>query len=290
MNSLPLAPRSTRDPHGVCKTAYFASSMCALLIASHNTAHALPILTSGSVQSTVTLVTPANTFSLTTTATSPIGIFNQAVQRSRSMDPSGAGDGTYSTNTQDSLNQWWVSSVAEIQLYGRHVSPLDGSGSGRAYAYLTRSASAFPGGPYANGTEQYYTLGDVGNSLQLATFGTLSGSTSQTVAFEITTDTPMGRVWLNNSGTEVTLANSLDVGSTWFLFQYDNSSELVSSGSEATTFNSAPSAWHVNVSTVPEPSTYAVALGGLACGGFSVWRRRKRRLTSGGRPPSTSRA
>ena len=26
---------------------------------------------------------------------------------------------------------------------------------------------------------------------------------------------------------------------------------------------------------VPEPSTYAMALAGLACGGFSMWRRRK---------------
>jgi formylglycine-generating enzyme required for sulfatase activity len=27
---------------------------------------------------------------------------------------------------------------------------------------------------------------------------------------------------------------------------------------------------------VPEPSTYAMALAGLACGGYSMWRRRKR--------------
>ena len=31
-----------------------------------------------------------------------------------------------------------------------------------------------------------------------------------------------------------------------------------------------------NISVVPEPSTYAMALAGLACGGFSMWRRRKR--------------
>ncbi len=30
------------------------------------------------------------------------------------------------------------------------------------------------------------------------------------------------------------------------------------------------------VNAVPEPSTYAMALAGLACGGFSTWRRRKR--------------
>jgi hypothetical protein len=26
---------------------------------------------------------------------------------------------------------------------------------------------------------------------------------------------------------------------------------------------------------VPEPSTYAMALAGVACGGFAMWRRRK---------------
>jgi hypothetical protein len=30
------------------------------------------------------------------------------------------------------------------------------------------------------------------------------------------------------------------------------------------------------IAAVPEPSTYAMALAGLACGGFSMWRRRKR--------------
>jgi hypothetical protein len=42
------------------------------------------------------------------------------------------------------------------------------------------------------------------------------------------------------------------------------------------------------VAPVPEPSTYAMALAGLACGGYLV--RRRRRSVSGERPPSTSRA
>jgi hypothetical protein len=32
----------------------------------------------------------------------------------------------------------------------------------------------------------------------------------------------------------------------------------------------------VAVTAVPEPSTYAMALAGLACGGYSIFRRRKR--------------
>jgi len=32
----------------------------------------------------------------------------------------------------------------------------------------------------------------------------------------------------------------------------------------------------MQVAAIPEPSTYAMALAGIACGGFSTWRRRKR--------------
>lgn len=32
----------------------------------------------------------------------------------------------------------------------------------------------------------------------------------------------------------------------------------------------------IDLHAVPEPSTYAMAIAGLACGGFSMWRRRKR--------------
>ncbi len=40
-------------------------------------------------------------------------------------------------------------------------------------------------------------------------------------------------------------------------------------------FNNVPGA-PITVGTVPEPSTYVMALAGLACGGYSMWRRRKR--------------
>jgi fibronectin-binding autotransporter adhesin len=41
---------------------------------------------------------------------------------------------------------------------------------------------------------------------------------------------------------------------------------------QSATFNSATGF----ITVVPEPSTYAMALAGLACGGYSMWRRRKR--------------
>jgi hypothetical protein len=37
-----------------------------------------------------------------------------------------------------------------------------------------------------------------------------------------------------------------------------------------------PLAQAVDLVALPEPSTYAMALAGLACGGYSLFRRRKR--------------
>ena len=42
----------------------------------------------------------------------------------------------------------------------------------------------------------------------------------------------------------------------------------------------SPEIFSVIITPVPEPSTYVIALAGLACGGGLIWRRRKR----GGRP------
>ena len=46
---------------------------------------------------------------------------------------------------------------------------------------------------------------------------------------------------------------------------------VLDGGPYAGTFNTT-----LNVVAVPEPTTYAMALAGLACGGYSMWRRRKR--------------
>lgn len=54
------------------------------------------------------------------------------------------------------------------------------------------------------------------------------------------------------SGTEI----SLDRGQTW--------AEYAAGGTAA-----------FSIAVVPEPSIYCMALAGLGCGGFSMWRRRK---------------
>ena len=48
--------------------------------------------------------------------------------------------------------------------------------------------------------------------------------------------------------------------------------ELVGDGNSGTAFGDLAL---TSMVAVPEPSTYAMALAGLACGGFSMWRRRK---------------
>jgi len=45
---------------------------------------------------------------------------------------------------------------------------------------------------------------------------------------------------------------------------------------EITTYTNPKSATFSSAAAVPEPSTYAMAIAGLACGGYSMWRRRKR--------------
>ena len=52
-------------------------------------------------------------------------------------------------------------------------------------------------------------------------------------------------------------------------------SETVFWNQDPFTMDSRVSGWTIAVAPVPEPSTYAMALAGLACGGFSMWRRRR---------------
>ena len=52
--------------------------------------------------------------------------------------------------------------------------------------------------------------------------------------------------------------------------------EWVSTGAVPSSFTNNMYGISQVLTAVPEPSTYAMALAGLACGGFSMWRRRKR--------------
>ena len=75
------------------------------------------------------------------------------------------------------------------------------------------------------------------------------------------------------SGTIADGTNVLQLFANTGVFSGDFAS-VVSTGLEAgqfATFNATTGF----ISVVPEPSTYAMALAGLACGGYSMFRRRK---------------
>jgi sulfatase modifying factor 1 len=57
---------------------------------------------------------------------------------------------------------------------------------------------------------------------------------------------------------------------------FENLAGLRSTSDRYTVQGDARSYMGFRVASVPEPSTYAMALAGLACGGYSFWRRRKR--------------
>ena len=62
------------------------------------------------------------------------------------------------------------------------------------------------------------------------------------------------------------------VGDQQWEIDYDRTS---AAGLANFTGDYLPSSSFVTVTAVPEPSSIALALAGLACGGFSMWRRRK---------------
>ena len=74
-----------------------------------------------------------------------------------------------------------------------------------------------------------------------------------------------GNLYIANSGNST-------------LSKFDASGQYISTlsnrGPGYDPYFSSPSA--IAIRAVPEPSTYAMALAGLACGGYSVFRRRKR--------------
>ena len=74
-------------------------------------------------------------------------------------------------------------------------------------------------------------------------------------------------------GVPLADGGTFTVGSQDWLVDYNRTS---AAGLDNFTGDYLPSSRFVTITAVPEPSTYAMALAGIACGGFSMWRRRKR--------------
>jgi hypothetical protein len=78
----------------------------------------------------------------------------------------------------------------------------------------------------------------------------------------------------SNAGS-FTLGSGSGFGSLPGLSNKSNS-EWVETGATPSTFSNNMYGISQVLTAVPEPSTYAMALAGLACGGYSIFRRRKR--------------
>jgi len=162
-------------------------------------------------------------------------------------------------------------------------SPTLNSGSGGYYTYATQS-NTDPGNVIGSGANQAnypagagYSVTQSGDFSASQNFLTDVGAFSGSGSFYGTFD-QSGNVWQWND-LDGTPGSSRGLrGGSWF----DDVSFLASSGGlEIDPSGGGVSEFSVGFRlaspvAVPEPSTYAMALVGLACGGYTMFRRRKR--------------
>jgi sulfatase modifying factor 1 len=162
-----------------------------------------------------------------------------------------------------------------------YFSPVLNSGTGGYWSYATQSNSP-PGnslggaGNQANVNTGVYSVTQSGSSAgqnYLSDVGAFFSSPSFYGTFD-----QSGNVYEYN-GLDG-LANSSVSGCRGGSFAADalTASSVYRFGPGSTSY---PMSYHIGFRlaapvAVPEPSTYAMALAGLACGGYPMWRRRKR--------------
>jgi sulfatase modifying factor 1 len=161
-----------------------------------------------------------------------------------------------------------------------YYSPLLNSGSGGYSAYATQSNSA-PGNVVGSGTNQanYFngvwsvtqSPNYVGNQNYLTDVGAFTDSASYYGTFD-----QSGNLYQWNDLDGTAGSSRGQRGGSWsqtdasYLSSSVRFTYATSNGSYDFGFRLASPV------AVPEPSTYAMALAGLACGGFSMFRRRTR--------------
>ena len=162
-------------------------------------------------------------------------------------------------------------------------SPTLNSGSGGYYTYATQS-NTVPGNVIGSGANQtnypadgVFSVTQSGDYSASQNYLTDVGAFSGSGSFYGTFD-QSGNVWQWND-LDGTPGSSRGLrGGSW----YDDVSYLASSGGlEANPAGGDVMEFTVGLRlvsgvAVPEPSTYAMALVGLACGGYTMFRRRKR--------------
>ena len=159
-----------------------------------------------------------------------------------------------------------------------YYSPVLNFGSGGYYTYATQSDTA-PGNVIGSGTNQanYQWYGFavkpeyVSDQNYLTDMGAFTNSASYYGTFD-----QSGNVYEWNDLTGAVGSSRGLRGGYW---RHNGGPQSVSSSNRLAldaSYKDENGAGFRLAAPVPEPSTYAMALAGLACGGYSMWRRRKR--------------
>jgi sulfatase modifying factor 1 len=162
-----------------------------------------------------------------------------------------------------------------------YYSPTLNSGSGGYYAYATQS-DTIPGnvvGSTANQANYYTGTGysvtqsssDDSNQNYLTDVGAFSGSGSFYGTFDQSGNVDQWNDLDGTPGSSRGLRGGSWDGGSGYLSSSDSISYTPSGEGPNVGFRLASPV------VVPEPSTYAMALAGLACGGWQMWRRRRLR-------------
>ena len=132
------------------------------------------------------------------------------------------------------------------------------------------------------------TVADTASSFNftITNFTVTSSTITSLIGSGYTVNQPLqGFLWNGTVPTEFyrssgTLTNGSNffVSSPAYIYGFYTSSGTAFGGLEDPNESPAVSAaaLTLTVAPVPEPTTFAMALAGLACGGYSMWRRRKR--------------
>ena len=167
-------------------------------------------------------------------------------------------------------NEWYKAAL---------YSPVKGGvGSPGDRAYSTQSDTA-PGNVIGSGANQAKSFTGAGFSVTQQSTGPLSsqnyltdvGAFTNSASFYGTFD-QSGNVYQWND-LDGTAGSSRGLrGGGW----YDTNAVLSSAGQVTFNPSSEQNAVGFRLAAVPEPSTCVMALAGLACGGYAMFRRRKR--------------
>jgi sulfatase modifying factor 1 len=160
-----------------------------------------------------------------------------------------------------------------------YYSPVLNSGSGGYYTYATQS-NATPGNVIGSAANQAnYYAGDYAVTQSASWSGsqnylTAVGAFTNSASFYGTFD-QSGNVYQWNDLDGLTGSSRGVRGGGWYYnaFSLSSSNRITHGPSYGDSFTGFRLARAV---AVPEPSTCVMALAGIACGGYSMWRRRKR--------------